>query len=194
MSVRWRLIALTAATFALVSACGNGGGGNKVASLSDPAKPSDQQQASDKGSGDDEQKMRDFTKCMRDHGVDMPEPKSGPGGGVSIEMNGGPGDEAKMKAADEACKSLLPNGGVPPKLDAAQLDKMREQAKCMREHGVNMPDPDPNNPGIKIEGSGDPEKDKAAFEACMGGDGGVSIQKGEGGDGSGPSNSTGGGK
>lgn len=179
MSVRLRLVGLAVATFALVTACGSGAGnGSKVASISDPAKPSEQQQAGDKG---DEQKMRDFTKCMRDHGVDMPEPKTGPGGGAMIELNGGPGDEAKMKAADEACKHLLPNGGQPPKLDAAQLDKMREQAKCMREHGVNMPDPDPNNPGIRIEGSGDPEKDKKAFEECMGKDGGVTIEQGDSG-------------
>jgi hypothetical protein len=191
MSVRWRLIALSAATFALVTACGNGGGGNKVASLSDPPKPSDQQQASDKG-GDSEQQMRDFTKCMREHGVDMPDPKTGPGGGAAISIQGGPGDEEKVKAADEACRHLLPNGGVPPKLDAKQLDEMRKQAKCLREHGVNMPDPDPNNPMIKMEGSGDPEKDKAAFEAC-GGPGSVSIQK-DGGSGNGSFNSNGGGK
>jgi hypothetical protein len=194
MSVRLRLVGLAFATFALVTACGNGGGtGSKVASISDPAKPSNQQQAGD--NKDDEQKMRDFTKCMRDHGIDMPEPKTGAGGGAMIELNGGPGDEEKMKAADEACKHLLPNGGVPPKLDAAQLDKMREQAKCMREHGVNMPDPDPNNPGMRIEGSGDPEKDKAAFEACMGKDGGMHMEtKGDGGGDSGPSTGTGGGK
>jgi len=125
----------------------------------------------------------------------MPEPKTGPGGGAMIEMHGDAGDEAKVKAADEACKHLLPNGGVPPKLDAAQLDKLRQQATCMREHGVNMPDPDPNNPGIKIEGSGDPEKDKAASEACMGKDGGFSMeQKNDGGGNSGPSTNTGGGK
>jgi hypothetical protein len=192
MRVRWRLIALTAATFALVTACGGGGGANKVASLSDPPKPSDQQQASDKGSAGDEQKMRDFTKCMREHGVDMPEPKTGPDGGAMIEMHGSPGNEEQMKAADQACKHLLPNGGVPPKLDAKQLDELRAQAKCMREHGVNMPDPDPNNPMMKLEGSGDPEKDKAAFEACAPAGAGFSVKDGAGG--SGPSSNTGGGK
>lgn len=194
MGVRLRLAGVAFATFALVTACGSGGGGeNKVASISDPAKPSNQQQAGDDKAGD-EQKMRDFTKCMREHGIDMPEPKTGPGGGAMIELHGEPGDEEKMKAADEACKPLLPNGGVPPKLDAAQLDKLREQAKCMREHGVNMPDPDPNNPGIRIEGTGDPEKDKAAFEACMGKDGGISIDGKDSGGDSGPGLSTGGGK
>ena len=192
--VRLRLLGLVVAAFALVTACGAGdGGGNKVASLSDPATPSNQQQAGD-GTGGDEQKMREFTKCMREHGVDMPDPKTGPDGGTMIEVHGEPGDEDKVKAADEACKHLLPNGGQPPKLDAAQLDKMREQAKCLREHGVNVPDPDPNNPGFTIQGSGDQDKDKAAFEACMGKDGGFMVQKDEGGPAAGGGTTSGGGK
>lgn len=166
MSIRWRLVALAVTTFALVSACGGDPGGNKVASLSDAPNAQDQQGGA-KGDGHDADKFREFTKCMREHGVEMPDPESGPGGGVAIEMK--EGDQEKMKAADEACRHLLPNGGAPPKLDAKQLDEMRKQAKCLREHGVNMPDPDPNNPEIKIEGSGDMEKDKKAFEACGGG-------------------------
>ena len=203
MSVRWRLLALTAATFALVTACGSGGGGNKVASLSDPAKPSGEQQANDGRS--DEDKVRDFTKCMREHGVDIPEPTSSPQpggaggpGGMSIEIQGNGPDKEKIDAANQACRSLLPNGGKPPKLDAKQLDEMRNMAKCMREHGVNMPDPDPNNPGIIMDdGTGknnvDPEVMKKAADACGGGSFHVET-KGDA-NGSGPqSGSTGGSK
>src|SRR6266540_3588276 len=174
MSSRWRLPVLAAVTFALVTACGSGGsnGNNKVASLSEAAKPSDQQQANDGRS--DEDKVRDFTKCMREHGVDIPEPTSAPkaggGGGVGIEIQGNGPDKEKIDAANEACRKLLPNGGKPPKLDAKQLDEMRKMAQCMREHGVNMPDPDPNNPGIMVDPDGgekvDPEVMKKAAEAC----------------------------
>jgi hypothetical protein len=190
--MRWRLLALTAATFALVSACGSSPAGNQVASLSEPAQPSDQQQANDGRS--DEDKVRDFTKCMKEHGVDMPEPTGAPapggstGGGVHIEINGGDGPEGeKIDAANEACRPLLPNGGKPPKLDAQQLDEMRKMAQCMREHGVNMPDPDPNNPGVMIDPDGadkvDPEVMKKAAEAC--GNGEFHIETGGAG-GSGP--------
>jgi hypothetical protein len=180
MSVRWRVTALAALTFALVTACGAAGAsGNKVASLSSTAAaPSDQQQAGDGRS--DEDKIRDFSKCMKDHGVDIPEPSGAPapkaGGGQGspgIVVQGAGPDKEKIDKANEACRSLLPNGGQPPKLDAQQLDEARKMAKCMREHGIDMPDPDPNNPGMMLpEGQGqrvDPEVMKKAAEECSGG-------------------------
>jgi hypothetical protein len=186
MGVRLRMTLLAAATFALVTACGSGGGdGNKVASLSEPNKPEQQQQTGD-GEGNPEEdlkKMKEYAKCMREHGVDMPDPQSQPGGGVTMELSDGDGE--KVKAAEEQCRKLLPNGGAPPKLDAAQLDKLREQAKCMREHGVNMPDPDPNNPMMSIDTNGlDEEALKKAFEACGQGEGKIEVGRG-GGDGPG---------
>jgi hypothetical protein len=168
--MRWRPVVLAAATFALVSACGGTDpDGSRVASLSGAPTPSGQQQAGNGNGGPDEaadlDEMRDFAKCMREHGVNMADPQAGPdGGGVSLEVH--PGEEDKVKTAQEACKHLMPNGGAPPKLDAQQLDELRKQAQCMREHGVDMADPDPNNPGVTIKGSGDEEKDKKAFEEC----------------------------
>jgi hypothetical protein len=45
---------------------------------------------------------------------------------------------------------------------------MRKQAKCMREHGVDMPDPDPTGKGgMRIGGPGDdPKKFEEAAKAC----------------------------
>ncbi|MFL6143121.1 MAG: hypothetical protein ACJ72N_14805 [Labedaea sp.] len=180
MGVRWRVMILAVATVALVTACGAGPDGNRVASLSSgSATPSGQQQASDGRS--DEDKIRDFSKCMREHGVDVPEPtmapKAGDGGntgGPGIVIQGAGPEKEKIDTANEACRPLLPNGGQPPKLDAKQLDEMRRMAQCMREHGVNMPDPDPNKPGIAIDKNDgqdiDPEAMKKAAEACGGGE------------------------
>jgi hypothetical protein len=204
MSVRWQVTALAALTFALVTACGAAGAsGNKVASLSSAAAaPSDQQQASDGRS--DEDKIRDFTRCMKEHGVDIPEPSSAPAPKAGGGANGSPGivvqgngpDKEKIDKANEACRSLLPNGGKPPKLDAQQLDEMRKMAQCMREHGVDMPDPDPNNPGIMVDpGDGskkvDPEVMKKAAEECSGGK--MHIETKDGGGASGGSFGTSGG-
>jgi hypothetical protein len=179
MGVRWRLVAVSAAMMALLGACASGGdGGNKVASLSDPAQPSNSQQAGD-GKTDEDQ-MREFAGCMREHGIDMKDPTSGPnGGGISMEVNGDNAD--KMKAADEACRHLLPNGGQPPKLDAAQLDKLRELAKCLREHGLDVKDPDANNPGIQIQGGPDQQKFEEAHKACgmLDGPGSFSVEGGD---------------
>jgi hypothetical protein len=54
----------------------------------------------------------------------------------------------------------------PP--SAEELDKMRQQAKCMREHGIDMPDPDPTGKGgVSLGGpADDPAKFEAAAKAC----------------------------
>jgi hypothetical protein len=166
MGGRWWVLPLAAAMFALVSGCSGGAGdGNGVASLSDGNKPAGEAPANDGGT--DEDKFRAYTKCMRDHGIEMSDPDTSgsSGGGVSIEL--GSEDGEKMQKADEECKPLLPNGGKPQPLDPQQLDKLREHAKCLREHGLDVPDPNPNDPGLTIgSGEDDPEKVNKAFEAC----------------------------
>lgn len=168
MGARWRLLAL-AGLFTLVSACaGNPDGDDQVASLSTGAASGE----GDAQAGDgktDEDKIREFAGCMREHGVDLPDPEPGTGGGVRFRAGGPGADKAKLEAAHTACKSLLPNGGNPEPLDAEQLDRLREHAKCLREHGLNVPDPDPGNPGIAISVDGvDKEKADAAMKACEG--------------------------
>jgi len=64
-----------------------------------------------------------YAQCMRDHGVDMPDPdadsggikveaRPGTGGGAggTTDKIGGP-DDPTFKSAFEACKSNLPKGG-----------------------------------------------------------------------------------
>src|SRR5689334_13568354 len=62
---------------------------------------------------DEKGDMVKFAQCMRENGVDMPDPKED-GGGVGITIGGEDGaalDPEKMKTAHEACKKHLPNGG-----------------------------------------------------------------------------------
>ena len=93
-----------------------------------------------------------YTRCMRSHGVsDFPDPTTPPGGGVAFSINGGPGSNLNasnptFKAANQACRALLPGGqqpatGSPPKI-AAEV----KWARCMRTHGVPS-FPDPNSQG-----------------------------------------------
>lgn len=102
---------------------------------------------------DDTGDMVKFAQCMRDNGVEMPDPKQDDNGGVMIEAvpgDGGQIDEEKMKTAHEACKKHLPNGGEFKPPSPEEQDKMRQQAKCMRDKGYNWPDP-------KFEGGGTAE-------------------------------------
>jgi hypothetical protein len=125
-----------------------------------------------------------FSRCMRDHGIDIPDPQRSAGGGIRI---GGPGkqgkaairpDDAKFQAAQKACQKYLEAGGGPP-MDAATQAKVRDAfvqyASCMRAHGVDMPDPK-SGPGGGIlirarsgkggNASSGPNPDSPAFKAA----------------------------
>ncbi len=114
------------------------------------------------GDGDRAQVMK-FAQCMREHGVDMPDP---PGGRIGT----GPGPAAPSVPqapsssvvgpgasgdAFEKCRTFLPNGGQPQRLSAADLAQRVKFAQCMRSRGVDYPDPSadgqaqavPMNPG-----------------------------------------------
>jgi hypothetical protein len=101
------------------------------------------------GTGDRRAEFREaalkFAKCMREHGVDMPDPKPGEGGRIMLGGPGmGPEDQPRMEAAQKACQKFL-ESARPPEMSAEQEQKFKEQAlefaRCMREHGIDMPDP-----------------------------------------------------
>jgi hypothetical protein len=108
--------------------------------------------------GDMAGKMRKFASCMREHGIDMPDPEVDDQGRVRMQIGeggqeggGNPPDKEKFEAAQKECQQYLPNGGEPPKMDPADVEKMRRFAKCMRENGVpDFPDPQPDG-GMRIE-------------------------------------------
>ncbi len=145
----------------------------------------------------------EFAKCMREHGVDMPDPRTGgPGEGGFIMV--GPSDSAtategepvagagvpeEFRAADEACRHLLDDliqDGGPP-MDAEAQDRALKFAKCMREHGVDMPDPDFSGGGggfsIQIGGDGEGGIDPGSqtFQDAQKACGGMFGPGGEGG-------------
>ncbi|RAS64131.1 hypothetical protein C8D87_106537 [Lentzea atacamensis] len=107
---------------------------------------------------DDTGDMVKFAQCMRDNGVDMPDPEDNGKGGVVMraapaEDAGSDGQASKFEAAHNACKQHLPNGGEFKPPSPEEQDKMRQQAKCMRDKGHNWPDPqfDGNAKGQAIE-------------------------------------------
>ncbi|GAB7050659.1 hypothetical protein JCM9534A_57850 [Catenuloplanes indicus JCM 9534] len=95
------------------------------------------------GTGDDHGKRLAYAKCMRDNGVDMPDPEPPNALGVAPAERAVPGEDAQAaRVANEKCRHLLPNGGVPEPMSAEQRAAALEFARCMREHGVeDFPDP-----------------------------------------------------
>ncbi|MBO0868504.1 MAG: hypothetical protein J2P15_08055 [Micromonosporaceae bacterium] len=161
------VLGLTLVAGGALVGCGSGSKGPGVASANG-AGPSATARPTPTTSQDRQQQMVDYARCMRAHGVDVPDPDPGGGGAVKIQVPQGTSQE-KMRAAQEACKQYLPNGGAPPSLSPEQLAAAQKFAQCMREHGIDIPDPDPGNPGIRIRNidPNDP-KFKAAQQACQG--------------------------
>jgi hypothetical protein len=167
--MRLRLVATATAVLALglLSGCSSEDTGQKVASVSEPPTTSETAGGGGDGSaGTDIDAMREFAKCMRENGIDMPDPQED--GGVIAAPQAEIGDKDKMDRAMEACKHELPNGGAPKKPSPEELDEQREFAQCMRDHGVDMPDPDPNGGARQALPMDD--KTKAAVEACEAGE------------------------
>ncbi|MBO3737964.1 hypothetical protein [Actinoplanes flavus] len=105
-----------------------------------------------------------FAQCLREQGLDVPDPE--PGKGMTLKF-GPDSDQRKVQAAMEACREWAPSGalggGAP---DPKQEERMREQSQCMRDNGVEA-FPDPENGGIRIDGGVAEDPDfEAAEKAC----------------------------
>jgi hypothetical protein len=103
---------------------------------------------------------------MREHGVDFPDPVNG-----RFEFKGKPRDQRNMEKAQKACGHILQ--GVAPPMSEEQQSELREAAldfaKCMREHGIDFPDPTFRDGGVlqrAPKGSVDDPKFKEAQKAC----------------------------
>ena len=191
-----RALALLVATLALVACAGGPAASDGVVSLASPT-PVPTGSTAPEESVDPEVAMEAFTKCMKEHGVDVfvSSAAMGDDGGNGGTTGGGPVtnqhtvngdpqagggkalDPAAMQEADKACRDLLPSGmiGDPSAtMDPAVADQMLAFAKCMREHGIDFPDPKFEGGGVSValgengEGGIDPSSDEfqAAQEAC----------------------------
>ena len=181
---RWLspLVPAVLALGVLAAACGgsSGGGGEGVASAGGAGG---EKKAFDSSSQKDpRQAALDFARCMREHGVDMPDPQEGEGGMVMIGPGPGGGEPgsaqrppAGFEEAHQACahflKDMVQDGDAKP--DPKEQDRALKFAKCMRDNGVNMPDPDFSGSGggfsIRIGEDGiDPNSAafKEAQKAC----------------------------
>jgi hypothetical protein len=171
---------------ALVAMACGGSGGLGVASL-ESADPGGNADAPPGPSIDPEEAALAFAQCMRDHGIDMPDPQVDTNGRMRITIGAGGGigeiDRDQMQAAMESCRELMPGGGLGGpggrELTPEDQDKILAFTECMREHGVDMSDPQFGEGGGFIRGGpgagGDDEGPafepndtdfRAAQEAC----------------------------
>jgi len=89
---------------------------------------------------------RAWAQCMRTNGIPVPDPD--PVTGQLPGFDKGSQDPEKFRKAGQACAALEPvrPGRNNDPLTPAEMEQKREWSVCMRQNGVPVPDPDPNDP------------------------------------------------
>lgn len=131
-----RLLAVPALLLSLsVAACAGDNGPDNVAATPDAATV------------EHEQRLK-FAKCMREQGLDFPDPQAPAADAVAAAPAVKIEDAAKFEAAMTACRQFMPNGGEVRQPSAEDLALLRAFAKCMREQGLDYPDPVVDGNGV----------------------------------------------
>lgn len=121
-----------------VSACGDGGVLSTGAATTTTIAPEDA--------------MLQFARCMREHGVEMPDPDSSGNFIARVGEDSMDPSSGTFRDAQRACKEFAPKLRNVSREDASEMqDKMRAMARCMRAKGFDMPDP----VVVGADGSGD---------------------------------------
>jgi hypothetical protein len=172
--------ALVATTLALAACGGSSGSGDvEVASLDGASGSSTAESTTTTASdGNPQDVMLEFAQCMRDNGVDVPDPTFDENGRPEFDAGGGGQanpDDPEFQAAMEECQSILQSvqQQFTPEDQEAFQDAALEFAQCMRENGVDVPDPDfsggPAGGGAPGEGGpfgGDVDPNDPDFQAA----------------------------
>jgi hypothetical protein len=119
--------------------------GKQTGSQAGPAK-----QAQAAATVDPDDALLKLAQCLREQGIDVPDP-----GSPEDKTYQYKGDQATLQRAMKACEqytSQIPNPFDDPKA----RDAVIKYARCMREQGIDMPDPpavnqnlDPNDPKLQ---------------------------------------------
>lgn len=118
-----------------------------------------------------------FAQCLREEGIDVEDP--GEGGGLVFRRGRGEGPErsldsdgGRFEEAAEKCREKL-GDAAPPELSEEQRQEFQDQAlafaRCMREQGIDFPDPEFGEGGRmrqRVEGNVDEARMREAEEAC----------------------------
>ena len=156
--MRFQLTALLAVAGCSLAACGSDDGGTAT--------------GAERPEQSTRQAMADFAQCMREQGIDLPDPGAGDEAGP-VEITG---DPEELQEAEEACAEYR-EAIRPRDLGDEERQELKDaalaHARCMREQGIDFPDPQFGGDGgamVQIgPGSGidfdDPDFRKAQ-EAC----------------------------
>ena len=122
-----------------------------------------------------EEGVLDFAQCMREEGINFPDP--------TFDIDGNPQfdnleieNEEEFENAFENCEDILRNAlpeqfDLDPEVEAALVDASLEFSQCMRDQGIDFPDPKPGEFGFFAFRDADidfsSEAVQEAFEICQ---------------------------
>ena len=118
---------------------------------------------------ENEEKLVQFARCLREHGVNVTTSTGGAGKG-GLRINGT--NPNAMQAAQNACKRFQPSAGnekLTPQEKVEREEQVQRFARCMREHGINV-HASTTGGGIQIgiEGKGHgPNPESPTFRAAQ---------------------------
>lgn len=160
---------------------GHGGGSVKPNSLPPcPARPpvgcgggkDDSASGRDKRAKTEEAALA-WAECMRENGVDVPDPKVDANGRLVIEPGNSPPErpDESFRRASEKCDEFMRDAlASQDEISKEEQARMRDAAlaftKCMRERGIDLPDPDTRGGGVSVQVDPDDPAFQRAAEAC----------------------------
>ena len=122
-----------------------------------------------------EEGVLEFAQCMREEGINFPDP--------TFDIDGNPHfdnleieNEEEFERAFENCEDILRNAlpeqfDLDPEVEAALVDASLEFSQCMRDQGIDFPDPKPGEFGFFAFRDADidfgSEAVQEAFEICQ---------------------------
>ena len=122
-----------------------------------------------------EEGVLDFAQCMREEGINFPDP--------TFDIDGNPQfdnleieNEEEFESAFENCEDILRNAlpeqfDLDPEVEAALVDASLEFSQCIRDQGIDFPDPKPGEFGFFAFRDADidftSEAVQNAFEICQ---------------------------
>lgn len=151
-----------------LAACGDPGSGPGVASAQTGGATPSATGTKGASKGDPVK----FADCMRKFGVEVQVEQ---GGGISVQGRAGSAVEmGNMEKAQRECRQFAPSGGEGEGQPLSKEDqaKFLAFAKCMRDNGIDMPDPEFEGGGVKMRmgvpngAAPDQAKVEAAHKIC----------------------------
>jgi hypothetical protein len=154
------LVALAIVALLILSACSSGDG-DGVASAGGEQGPANPAQTDDAAPRDGDAQALIFAGCMRDNGVDMPDPGPGQEGlGAAFQAVAGDYDRETLQQAIAACQDLMPQYASA---EHADDEWQLELAECLREQGLDVSDKPFDD---AHSGAIDVDEFSAAMEVC----------------------------